>query len=309
MKASTGNVARSVSRRQLLLGAAAAAATSGWRHLGRAAPAARHDEADSAAARSALAAAAQYLWRMQDADGRWHSPQYGVLRSGQALTPFVLDALLAVPEAAAPRDGVPRALEFIRRHVANGRLGHFDPDVLEYPVYSTAYAIRCLASAGVASDQSLAEKLRTFLANAQYGPDHGIGAENPALGAWGFDAPPGDGRAGHLDLAHTRRALQALRCGDRRWGVVARDRSEVEARAQAFLRVVQKHPEATAHPRFPEGARPLAPPPYDGGIYYSPTAIDANKGGWGGGGAPHWRSYATATCDGILALLAAGVPR
>src|SRR5678815_5141018 len=46
----------------------------------------------------ALAAASKYLWSQQADDGGWHSHTYGLLRSGQSLTPFVLDALLQVPE-------------------------------------------------------------------------------------------------------------------------------------------------------------------------------------------------------------------
>ena len=48
---------------------------------------------------SPLARAAAYLWRQQAPDGGWHSQTYGLLRSGQLLTPFVLDAL---PEAVYP---------------------------------------------------------------------------------------------------------------------------------------------------------------------------------------------------------------
>src|SRR5262245_4588407 len=93
---------------------------------------------------ASLRAACQYLWGQQADDGGWHSKQYGVLRSGQALTPFVLHALLQVPENVCPRPagGVDRALQFIREHIdEHGALGHTDPDISEYPVYSTAYAI------------------------------------------------------------------------------------------------------------------------------------------------------------------------
>ena len=52
----------------------------------------------------ALAArAAAWLWAQQDADGAWRSRTYGLLRSGQALTPFLLHALLDVPQRACPR--------------------------------------------------------------------------------------------------------------------------------------------------------------------------------------------------------------
>ena len=44
------------------------------------------------ARRAALARAASYLWAQQGADGGWRSATYGLLASGQSLTPFVLVA-------------------------------------------------------------------------------------------------------------------------------------------------------------------------------------------------------------------------
>ncbi|NIP85921.1 MAG: hypothetical protein GTO03_10320, partial [Planctomycetales bacterium] len=58
-----------------------------------------------------------------------------------------------------------------------------------------------------------------------------------------------------------------------------------------------------------EGPVAVAPDAYDGGFYFSPVVLAANKGRTEGSREPApWRSYATATCDGLLALLAAGVP-
>ena len=61
--------------------------------------------------------AVSWLWSRQEADGGWHSHTYGLLRSGQALTPFVLEALLEAPEEVypQPRGQVDRALAFIRQ--------------------------------------------------------------------------------------------------------------------------------------------------------------------------------------------------
>jgi hypothetical protein len=52
------------------------------------------------------------------------------------------------------------------------------------------------------------------------------------------------------------------------------------------------------------------PPPYDGGFFSSPNVSYANKGRIAKDsrtGRPYYQSYATATCDGILALLASSV--
>ena len=50
------------------------------------------------------------------------------------------------------------------------------------------------------------------------------------------------------------------------------------------------------------------PPPYDGGFYSSPVVLVANKG-WRDtiDGRTFYRSYVTASCDGVLALKACGV--
>src|SRR5947207_15861095 len=84
----------------------------------------------------ALRKAAAWLWSQQEADGGWHSHTYGLLRSGQSLTPFVLDALLEVPGDvyALPLASVDRAIAFIRDHTQpTGALGASDRDIPDYP--------------------------------------------------------------------------------------------------------------------------------------------------------------------------------
>src|ERR1700732_2379511 len=97
--------------------------------------------------RPPLARAAEYLWSQQADDGGWHSHTYGLLRSGQSLTPFVLEALLEIPEAAYPvsHAQVARPLAFIRNHTqSDGVLGMDDPGIPDYPNYSTALAVSVL---------------------------------------------------------------------------------------------------------------------------------------------------------------------
>jgi hypothetical protein len=122
-------------------------------------------------ARDALFRACEFLWKKQDEDGGWHSGTYGLLRSGQALTPFVLHALLSVSDEVCPRPAqqVANALRFIRRHTnENGIVGVADAEVLEYPNYSTAYALRCLLQVGTKDDEALAARMRSYLAAEQY---------------------------------------------------------------------------------------------------------------------------------------------
>jgi hypothetical protein len=224
-----------------------------------------------------LAGASAYLWAQQAADGGWHSATHGIVRGGEAWTPFILHALGEGP-------GREKALDFLRSRLDSaGALGRSSPIVLEYPNYATALALRVMKG-----DPEEAGRMSTYLLDQQFGPHRGISEDHPAYGGWGFgEVGLPAGGVGHVDLSHTRRVLEALREAG-----VASD--SITIRAQVFLGRLQN--------------RGL--PTYDGGFHYAPLAVFANKGGFESDstGAPVYRSYATATCDGVLALLAAGVP-
>ncbi len=329
---------RWLSRRGLLQGAAAVAATVAWPRVVRTAEPEKDAAWQDAAARRALDRAVDYLWSQQADDGGWHSPQYGVLRSGQALTPFVLHSLLGTIDSMSSDEygRVYRAGQFILKRLnEQGALGLFDPDVTEYPVYSTAYALQAINRSqsyremhSRAVGEAAIRKMRDYVVTAQFDEADGFSSKDVAYGGWGFQEALKPGQSGHMDLAHTRRALDALELS--RFAGLP---NEYKAKAQQFLRVVQKLPQAAARPQVaaPNHAT-LAPPPssdsegpsspenaaitsatdappFDGGFYFSPVVLEANKGRQESDPTPHWRSYATATCDGILALLAAGVPR
>ena len=251
-----------------------------------------------------LALAAEYLWNQQAEDGGWHSETHGLLRGGQAWTPFVLNALINVPEDvyAAPAGGIERGLQFIRDHTnAAGVLGLADPVVLEYPNYATAYALRVFAERGAPEDSALVRRMSEYLAGQQFTEQRGINPDHLAYGAWGFgETNLVVGEIGHVDLSHTRRVLQGLRAA----GLAD---SSVYTNAIAFLHFIQKHPD-DLRPQ-PPGRIQADTTIYDGGFYGSPTAEGINKGGVVAGedGEPgYFRTYATTTADGILALLAAG---
>jgi len=205
---------------------------------------------------------------------------------------------------------VQQAAQFILDHIdKEGAVGRSDPDILEYPVYSTAYAIECFQHIKSHRDllgtegHDAIQKMQAFLVAAQYQEANGFTETDLPYGGWGFNAPVRPGVTAHMDLAHTRKALAALRsfndpdvC------------SELRQRVEKFLWAVQKHPDALATQPYPHGLDdpPTGPPPFDGGFYFSPVVLVANKAHYDYENFC-WRSYATATCDGILALLAAGV--
>src|SRR5436309_13935278 len=85
----------------------------------------------------ALRRGCQFLWSQQAEDGGWHSRTYGLLKSGQSLSGFILDALLQVPEQICkpPAGGKERAVEFLKRNTnSEGAVGKMDPLLSEYPI-------------------------------------------------------------------------------------------------------------------------------------------------------------------------------
>jgi hypothetical protein len=262
----------------------------------------RHDIAKQVA----LSNAAGWLWSKQAADGGWHSTTHRLLEPGQALTPLVLHALVSIEETRGERPGGGEvALEFIRNCAGSGAVvGLADPEVPEYPNYATAYALTCLVAAANEKDRPLIERMREYLIDRQFREENGFGRGTVVYGGWGFGGPlPEGGSPGHMDIHHTRCVLQALR----RAGV---EDAEMFARAEEFLRLMQRHP-ALVHSRPPQRESTSFAAwngPFDGGFYFSPIVLAANKAGFTEkGGLKFYRSYASATCDGVLALLACDV--
>ena len=236
---------------------------------------------------AALPRAVEYLWSQQANDGGWHSRTYGLLRSGQALTPFVLDALLQVPPSVYPQQAgrAARAITFIAGNLrAEGALGLAD-SIPDYPNYSTALAVSALSRARRGTWQALVQRMAAYLRTQQFTEHNGWRREHPVYGAWGMGGerrtPPD---TGHVDLSMTRYVLQALRAA----GVPATD--PLFASARVFVERCQNF-----DPQHPDSE--------DGGFFFSTTEFDTNKAGADG---QHFRSYGTTTADGILALLAVG---
>jgi hypothetical protein len=236
--------------------------------------------------RPPLARAADYLWSKQAADGGWHSETYGLLRSGQSLTPFVLEALLQVPEQVypLPASKLDRALAFIHAKTQEGALGLSD-DIPDYPNYATALAVSAMSRAPRTGAEAQIKRMLEYLRTQQFTEQNGWRPQDPAYGAWGMG---GQRRTrpdtGHVDLSMTRHVLDALRMA----GVPAAD--PLYERARIFIERCQNFD-------------PTHPDDLDGGFFFSTTEHDTNKAGHDG---KHFRSYGTTTADGILALLATG---
>jgi hypothetical protein len=244
-----------IDRRSFLLTALAAAACS------------RRDDGDR------LRLAAEYLWAQQAEDGGFKSTTYGLLRSGQSLTPLVLGALLLVPKTTLhpPTEAVERALDFIKKNTgAHG---------VDYPNYAAALAISAIVKARPNDSQRTIAPMIEQLRAQQFTETNGWMREDAPYGAWGMGgtvrhAPD----AGHVDLSMTRYVMEALKAA----GVSPAD--PAMTRALVYLERSQNA---------------------DGGFYFSAVNLETNKAG-AADGLP--LSYGTSTADGLLALRAAGVP-
>jgi hypothetical protein len=231
---------------------------------------------------SPLAKSIRYLWAQQSDDGGFHSATYGLLRSGQSLTPFVLLALLSGPQgaSAAPSGGIERAIAFIKaRTTPEGVLGLLDESAADYPNYATALAVSALVKSKSSGHERVIEPMVAQLRAQQFTENNGWAKQDAPYGGWGMGGPihrPPE--AGHVDLSMTRYVLEALRSA----GVPTSDPSIT--RALVFL-------ERSQNP--------------DGGFYFSPVNPEINKAGKSGEG---FASYGTTTADGVLALRAAGIP-
>lgn len=237
--------------------------------------------------RPALTRAAEYLWAQQAQDGGWHSKTYGLLESGQSLTPFVLEALLEIPNEtfARPEAGVKRAAAYIQKNTRAGVLGMAESGMPDYPNYSTALAVSALARARQPGWEAQVESMVAYLRGQQFTEQNGWRERDPAYGAWGMG---GDKRTppdtGHVDLSMTRYVLDALRAA----GVPVSD--SIFKRARVFVERCQNF-------------NPERPDDGDGGFFFATTEHDTNKAGHDG---KRFRSYGTTTADGILALLMTG---
>ena len=226
------------------------------------------------AVREALRRGVDSLLGQRDARGLFGSKTYGLLKSGQSLTPFAVDALLWLPDALRPDAAIRRGMLALTSLQRDGALGlaNLAPD---YPSYATGLALGGWARTGLAPESR--DAALAWLLSQQLRSDRGW-AEHPAQGAWAMGAalPPAAPNAGHVDLSMTRRVLEGLAAAG-----VSRDHLPMQE-ARAFVERCQ------------------AP---GGGFVYSPVELALNKGGCDG---DRCVGYGSATTDGLLAAMAVG---
>gem|GEM_PF-524393 len=264
-----------------------------------------------------------WMWAHQSKDGGWHSETHAVLKDGKALTPYILYHLLLIPEDTfkRPAGAVDRGVEFIRREIrASMTMIEDSLPLLNYPNYSAAYALRVLCL--MKKDTTLQRIIADHLLREQFIEHRGITPNNLAYGGWGYGEPGIPyGEHGHVDISHTRRIVEALMYFGQNGGTAEGRNSTLTSQnshlllsysltllpsVKVFLHSVQRTPEDV---RLYEGCLSRKALPYDGGFISSAVTLATNKSVpvFIPGAGYHYPSYATATCDGLLAMHALGM--
>lgn len=215
------------------------------------------------------------LARLQDTDGAWRSPIYEDLQGGPPLTALALLALAHHP-GHAEIEAQRRALTYLRRQLRpDGQVG------TEYPNFTTALTLLAFRILDPVPEEL--GRMAGFLVSQQLDERFGYHSNEPAFGGWGLGGPsvrPHERL--RQDVSTLRHVLQALEAANRI--------SEVRDRALRFLLPCQNFPG-------------------DGGFCYSRVTLAQNKAGEDPSTPSGFRSYGTATADGMECLFILGAER
>jgi hypothetical protein len=247
----------------------------------------------------ALASAAHCLIDAQSPDGAWRSHHYGLLKDGPSLTPHValaVNHLTAYDQRAA--DAARHAEAYLNSLLDAG--GQIKRDVdLVYPVYTVAEACRL---GDLFGDHHSAAAWLANLRRQQLTESLEWRRDDIEFGGWSYalsppHRPPAGRQRGAWDwsnLSATVDALETLHALD-----VPTDDPAFPA-AAVFVRRCQNLAVdgSVADAKFD-----------DGGFFFSPAEALRNKAGDAGvdaAGRNRFRSYGSATVDGIRALILCG---
>jgi squalene-hopene/tetraprenyl-beta-curcumene cyclase len=254
-----------------------------------------HGSAYPERAAHAKARAADYLVTHQEADGAWRSDTYGTFKDGTALTPLVLNALLA---SAPDREGpVSQGADYLAA-MARPDGGITSPSYgFDFALYTAALTVSALSHPAVPSHRPARDDWLAYLEQRQLTEDQAWKPADRAYGGWGYARGlPRKPGAGELippltesNLSATTFALDALRAA----GVPANDTRL--ARALVFVRRCQNWNDDPAR---------RDPAVDDGGFFFIYDDPVRNKAGSVGS---RYRSYGSATADGLRCLAYCGV--
>ena len=243
-----------------------------------------------------LAKATRYLLDRQGEDGEWRSDVYGSFKDGDALTPLVLEALLAVQPTAKAQDQCRRGADYLAGKARPGGAIDVKPP---YPVYTASLTVVVLSRLDIPEHRTARDAWLNYLREQQLTEKLGWHREDLQFGGWGYaKEPPLRPAAGRPvptvdepNLSATVFALEALRAG----GCTASDPAVRDA--AVFVQRCQN---------FSDQHSAIEAALDDGGFFFIHGDMTRNKGGVAGVdrmGRTRYVSYGSTTADGLRALL------
>jgi hypothetical protein len=236
----------------------------------------------SAEAEKSLSRGVQWLISQQGADGGWHSTTYGQLKDGPAVTSLIVDALghLNANDQPQYRAAINKGFAFLDRGLARRGTVASPDGSLDFPTYAAALYLTGKRRLGMPIGGEQRRQLLDYLLGAQLVEGRGFEPQSPSYGGWDF-LGKGDaqGITTGTSISVARYVLEALA---QEPGV-----GKAIALGQEYVLRCQ---------------RP------GGGFAFTcePMSLN-NKAAYADEKLTEPRPYGTATCDGILALLACGL--
>jgi hypothetical protein len=243
-------------------------------------------------AAAALEKGLGYLARAQDKDGGWHSRTYGQLQGGAAVTAFVLDALSHGPPEWLRKNErlIAQGYEFLQLGLAKRRTIACPDGSLDHPTYGAALWLLGRRRLKLDKEERARGDLVTYLLGAQCAEERGFDKESPSYGGWDF-LGQGDahGVTTGTNVSVTCLVLEAL-AEELRLDPKGKQGREMEAAVSRGVTWTHRCQQK------------------DGGFCFTPEPMSLNNKAEFKDDARHEpRSYGTATCDGLRAMLACGV--
>lgn len=236
-----------------------------------------------------LERAIDWLVAQQSESGAFKSKHYGAMKQGAATTSLALYSLSMTQSdfTETQRAAIDKAFEFLLQGTkARGRVANPDGS-LDHPVYSTAMLLVAAKKFQYDLDAKLVATLHDFLVRSQCIEGRGFKPGNPNYGGWdviGPDVMPE--KTSGTNVSVTRFVLQAFKC----W--------EADPKMEAAKAVAKRVSESQQKAK--DWLKRLQQQSADGGFYFTAQPGSAlnkatNKQG-------QVVAYATATCDGCLAM-------
>lgn len=239
-----------------------------------------------------------FLCGKQTSEGRWRSETKGHinLAHGPGVTSLAVYAL-----ATCPLQFIEKYREAVRLGIKyllstkdkDGAIGILSKRVWDYPNYATALTILSFLRFKPLGWEDTIRPLISYLKGAQLDERWGYIADDKHYGGWDCGKPQKSIPGPNLDISSASYVLTAL-------DMAGLDKTDpVFKKARLFIKRCQN---------FAEGDEKI---PKDGGFMFTPWG-NGNKGEaiefkvseeesiW------YWPSYGSATCDGLLSLLALG---